>query len=58
MVRIITFSVGFIIQIIEVVFSVLGLIAAVIGASIALALCIGMIGGVVLIFSFLLALFG
>ena len=58
MVRIIAFSVGFIAQIVEIVFSVFGMIAAVIGASIALALCVGIFGGLVIILSFFLALLG
>ena len=58
MVRIITFSIGFIFKIIEIVFSILGLIAAILGAGVALALCVAVLGGLAIIVSFLLVLFG
>lgn len=58
MIRVIAFSIGFIAQIIEVGFSILGMIAALIGAGVALVLCIVIIGGLMAIFSFFLALLG
>lgn len=58
MIRIIAFGIGFIGQVIEVGFSIIGMIAALIGAGVALALCIIVIGGLMAIFSFFLALLG
>lgn len=58
MVRIFIFGVSFIAQAIEIVLSMAGMIAAILGAVIALALCGTVLGGLVIIVSFLLALLG
>lgn len=58
MVRMLAFSVGLIVQAIDVVFSIFGVIIALVGATIALSLCVGMIGGLIIVLSFFLALLG
>ena len=58
MVRIFVFGVSFIAQAIEIVLSIAGLIAAVVGAGIALVLCGVIFMGIASIFIFFLALLG
>jgi hypothetical protein len=58
MVRMIALGVGIIVQAIDVVFSIFGVLIALAGAGIALALCVGIVGGLVIIFSFFLTLLG
>jgi hypothetical protein len=58
MVRMIALGVGIIVQAIDVVFSIFGVLIALAGAGIALALCVGIVGGLVIILSFFLALLG
>jgi hypothetical protein len=58
MVRMIALGVGLIVQAIDVVFSIFGVLIALVGAGIALALCVGIVGGLVIIFSFFLTLLG